>query len=221
MCGRFTIIASADVISRALGVTITDKQLSFYCTSRGYNVAPTQTAPIVLMRDGQRQVVPALWGFHPPWAQENAPTPINARAETLFSKPYFRDAVKRKRCLVPTTGWYEWWEMAPSQKQPYFIRPTGAEVFAFAGLYAQADGAPGHNFAIIVGEATPVLRTLHARQPIVVRQADYESWLNPGTPQEALEGILGHREPDYERTPVSKLVNNPGNDAPEIFGKLL
>lgn len=139
----------------------------------------------------------------------------------MLSKPFFRNAVKRKRCLIPTSGWYEWKEIAPKQKQPYFIRPASAEVFAFAGLYEESEEEPGYNFAIVVGDAAPETRTLHLRQPMVIRQGDYDGWLNPETSQNALEAMLQYRESDYDRKPVSKLVNNPRNDASEIFDKLL
>lgn len=218
MCGRFTLICSAKEIGQALGVSLSDKELSLYRTSRGYNVAPSQNAPIVLMQEGKREIVPAKWGYHPAWAREDAPSPINARAETVFDKPFFRNAIKHKRCLIPATGWYEWQSVAKGQKQPYFIRPANTRVFAFAGVYEDMDEDPGRTFAILVGEAAPEIRTLHARQPIVVKPEDYETWLDPQASQEQLKEILAYRESDYDREAVTKLVNNPRNDSPEILG---
>lgn len=218
MCGRFTLICSAKEIGRALGVSLSDKELSLYRTSRGYNVAPSQNAPIVLMQDGKREIVPAKWGFHPGWAREDAPSPINARVETVFDKPFFRNAIRRNRCLIPATGWYEWQSIAQGQKQPYFIRPADTRVFAFAGVYEEREEDPGSTFAILVGEAAPEIRTLHARQPIVVKPEDYEAWLAPKTPQDRLKEILTYRESNYDREAVTKMVNNPRNDSPDILG---
>lgn len=92
MCGRYTLYCSSGDIADLIGVQLSEHQFSLYRSSRGYNVAPSQTAPIVLLKEDQRVIVPARWGFHPAWAREDAPSPINARAETVFDKPFFRSA---------------------------------------------------------------------------------------------------------------------------------
>ena len=104
----------------------------------GYNVAPSSPVPVVRRQTG-KELALCHWGFIPHWVKEPVLKPINARAETLAGKPYFRDAFKRRRCLVPANGYYEW-RAAPGGKQPYFIRMAGAELFSFAGLWSVWQG---------------------------------------------------------------------------------
>lgn len=217
MCGRYTLYCASGDIADLIGVQLSEQQLSLYRSSRGYNVAPSQTAPIVILEEGQRMIAPAQWGFHPAWARGDAPSPINARAETVFEKPFFRSAIKRRRCLIPTTGWYEWQAVSRTEKRPFFIRPAGVEVFAFAGIFEPSGEDPGRTFAIVVGPAAEGLASLHPRQPIIVRPEDYEAWLDPKTGSAELERILAYRETDYDRRTVSRRVNNPRNDDPGVL----
>lgn len=217
MCGRYTLYCSSGDIADLIGVQLSEHQLSLYRSSRGYNVAPSQSAPIVLLEGGRRIIVPARWGFYPAWAQDNAPSPINARAETIFDKSFFRSAIKQRRCLVPSTGWYEWQAVSRTEKRPFFIRPADTEVFAFAGIFDPSDQEPGRTFAIIVGAAAPGIASLYPRQPVVVRPEDYETWLDPETNRAELERILAYREADYDRILVSRRVDNPRNDDPGVL----
>lgn len=217
MCGRYTLYCSSGDIADLIGVQLSEHQLSLYRSSRGYNVTPSQMAPIVLLEAGQRVIVPARWGLHPAWARESAPSPINARAETVFEKPFFRSAIQQRRCLIPTTGWYEWQPVSRTEKRPLCIRPAQTEVFAFAGIFEPSDDEPGRTLAIVVGAAAPEIASLHPRQPVVVRPEDYPAWLDPATGKGELERILAYRESDYDRRPVSRRVNNPGNDDPGVL----
>lgn len=217
MCGRYTLYSPVGDISALLGAALSEHELSIYRESRGYNIAPSQTAPICILHEGRRAIVPARWGFRPRWARESGPTPINAKAETVLQKPFYRDAIRRGRCLVPSSGWYEWQPVSRDRKQPFYIRPAAAQVFAFAGIYDNSAEEPGRRFAIMIGNAAEGLRPIHARQPIVVRPEDYDAWLSPSTPHEELERILNYRPADFEQVPISKRVGNPRNDDPDLL----
>ena len=217
MCGRYTLYCSATELAELIGAPLSEHLLSVYRTGRGYNVAPSQTAPIIVIEGGGRTIVPALWGFRPAWARQDAPTPINARAESVFEKPFFRQAIRQRRCLVPSTGWYEWQTVSRTEKRPFFIRPEGTELFAFAGLYEPSNESPGATFAIIVGKAAEGLSALHPRQPVIIPESDYEAWLDPRTPRAQLEAMLAFREHRYDRRLVDKRVGNPRNDHPSLL----
>lgn len=217
MCGRYTLFCSVAELAELVGAKLSERQLSLYRTSHGYNVAPSQRAPIVVSECSARTIVAAQWGFRPAWAGDSAPKPINARAETVFDKPFFRKAAAQGRCLIPSTGWYEWQRVSRTEKRPFFIRPEGKTAFCFAGLFEAADEEPGRTFAIIVGAAARGLASLHPRQPVVVAEEDYAPWLEPDTPRQRLETILRQRSDAYERTAVSRRVGNPRNDDPRLL----
>ncbi len=216
-CGRYTLYCGSADLADLTGVELSEHQLAVYRSSRGYNVTPSQTAPIMLFQHGHRAIVPARWGFHPAWAGEDAPIPINAHAETIFADPVFRSAITHRRCLVPTTGWYQWQAVSRTERRPLFIRPAKTEVFAFAGIFEPSDDEPGRTFAVIVGAATGALASLHPYQPVMVPPEDYDAWLNPRTGNDDLGRILTHRATDYDRRPVSRRVNNPRNDDPGVL----
>lgn len=185
MCGRFFLNSTADDLSGTFGVDVRDN------FPARYNIAPTQ--PIALIRMGvetrARGFALARWGFIPSWAKKDynermgAKPLINARGETAHEKPTFRAAMKRRRCLIPANGFYEW-KTERGEKQPYAIRPSGAydqgPLFAFAGIWETAldpDGGEIDTAAIITIAAGPDISGLHGREPVVIRSKDYADWL--------------------------------------------
>lgn len=184
-----------------------------------YNIAPSQSAPIV-MRDGAQRVCRTMqWGLVPTWAKDTAIASrlINARSETAASKPAFRDAMRRHRCLVPASGFYEWASKTGGRaKQPMVIRPVGDEPMAMAGLWSswvRPDGEPMMTFTILTQPAIPVIEPIHHRMPVVLGRASWEAWLDPAmTDPAALSAMIEHPPEELVAYPVSKRVNHPAND---------
>jgi putative SOS response-associated peptidase YedK len=181
-----------------------------------YNVAPTQTMPIARLVDGKLQLTPARWGF-PFWSNDETITfrTINARAETVATKPIFRAAYASRRCLVPASGYYEW-QTRSSGKQPYYFTTRDLSLLAFAGLWerAQPDSDAQICYTIIVGEPNPFTQDVHDRMPIIVESKDWNTWMTASDPGALLKPC---RNDLLQKYPVSPAVNSPNNDAPELI----
>ncbi len=209
-----------------------------------YNIAPTQEVPAVRPAPpperssgeeggtkagagGGRQLAMLRWGLIPGWAKDPAigSRMINARAETLAEKPAFRSAFRRRRCLVPADGFYEWRKQDKGPKQPYWIaRPDGGP-FAFAGLWERwrdpRDGARVESCTIVTTEANATLRPIYPRMPVILAPEAHALWLDPAAAPEALLALL-RPAPEALLTPcaVSTRVNKVANDGPELIAPL-
>ena len=192
-----------------------------------YNGAPTQH--FAACRNAtrpshyEREAALLQWGLIPRWAKDRriGSRLINARAETVHEKPAFRSAFRSRRCLVPASNWFEW-RAVPGGKQPWLIRTEGGPV-SFAAIWEtwERDGKPVESFAILTTAAAPTLTHLHHRQPAIVRATDHGEWLDPGAPLDRLLQIA--REPfggPFEWFSVSRQLNNPGNDSPQVLAPL-
>jgi putative SOS response-associated peptidase YedK len=162
----------------------------------------------------------ARWGLVPSWAKDGAAGPplINARAETVASKPSFRDAFKRRRCLIPADGFYEWRVMPDGAKQPYRIALADNGLFAFAGIWEQwrSDaGGDRDTCAIITTEANDRVRPIHHRMPVILAPEDYDIWLR-GEPGAAAPLMRPHGG-SLVAYPVGRAVNNIRNDGPALW----
>jgi putative SOS response-associated peptidase YedK len=215
MCGRYSLL---DYIKLAHGLPIKDKSYRF--TAR-YNIAPSQEVPVIVNDDGLL-IKNMRWGLIPSWAKEESIgyKMINARAETVATKPSFRKAFKNQRCLVPTDGFYEW-KQENGKKTPYRILMKDEATFTFAGLWDQwkkPDGSLLQSFTIITTAANETLKALHDRMPVILGSAEALQWLDPNTPGEILSSLLKPYPDDmmkfYE---VSKMVNSPKNDREDIL----
>lgn len=158
------------------------------------------------------------WGLIPSWAKDPSigNRIINARSETVAEKPSFRAAFKRRRCLIPANGFYEWKKIG-KKKQPYYVRRKDGEPFAFAGLWEPWEGEDGtviESCTILTTEPNADIRPLHNRMPVILDPSDYDQWLNPEVDELETLAPLMHPYPDgkLEAVPVSPLVNNPKND---------
>ncbi len=188
-----------------------------------YNLAPAQKGLVVRARDGRREGVMMRWGLIPFWAKDAkiAYKTINARAETVASAPSFRAAWRARRCLIPTSGFYEWMKI-PAGKQPYFIAFKDGRLFSFGGLWESwKDGASGETvetYTIITGEPNDVAGRIHNRMPLIIDPADFERWLTAAEPP----ADLLRTYPGAEMTayPVSKDVNSPAKDEPRLIEPL-
>jgi putative SOS response-associated peptidase YedK len=189
-----------------------------------YNIAPSQPVAVVRQAaDGTRELVKLRWGLVPSWAKDVSVGNqlINARSETAATKPAFRAAMRQRRCLVPTDGFYEWKKVG-KQKQPYFIRRADDKPFAFAGLWerwSDAEGRPLETCTILTTDANDVLRPLHERMPVIVEPADYSAWLDPARtdPDQFRPLFASLTSEQLISSPVSTHVNSPANDDAECL----
>ena len=206
MCGRFVLSSDADRLADHYGL---DTVPVF---GGGHNIAPPAQVPVV-RRHSDRELALCHWGFIPHWVKEPVLKPINARAETLAGKPYFRDAYKRRRCLVPANGYYEW-RAGPGGKQPYFIRMAEADLFSFAGLWSSWQGLDGpvESCVIITTSASEELVDIHDRMPVIIAPDDYDAWLEAGG-----QDLLRPCAAEMEAYPVSRRVNNPRNQGEALI----
>jgi putative SOS response-associated peptidase YedK len=181
-----------------------------------YNVCPTDPIDAVTERDGKRDFVRMRWGLVPWWwsksLKELRAATFNARAETVETKPFFRDAFKRSRCLIPASGYYEWKSEAGG-KQPYYFTRADGEPMTFAGIWdSWKDPATGDKLkscTIIVTEPNKIAAQIHDRMPVILERDDFDAWLHDGG-----TALLKPAANDaLQRWPVSKRVNNSRADS--------
>jgi putative SOS response-associated peptidase YedK len=214
MCGRFTLRARPQAVAEAFEL------LELPDLSPRYNIAPTQLiASVRFDADrGSRVLVRQRWGLIPSWADDPSigNRMINARAETVATKPAFRKAFAARRCLIVADGFYEWQKTAEG-KQPYFMHRRDDAPFAFAGLWERWGPERQESCTIITTTANATMRSLHDRMPVIVQPKDYGAWLDPACQGgEALAPILRPAPEDLLVVePVRPLANSPRNDIPE------
>jgi len=189
-----------------------------------YNVAPTQEIPAVRIRySGEgRELAAFSWGLVPSWSKDpaNANRMINARGETIAEKPSFKNAFKRRRCLIPANGFYEWKGSGKGPKQPYYIQLADGLPFAFAGIWERWEGGDGDHWetcAIVTTDANDALRPIHHRMPVILAPDNYENWLT-AEPKEA-EAFMVPYTGEMQAWPVATLVNKVQNDGPELLAR--
>jgi putative SOS response-associated peptidase YedK len=224
MCGRFTNRAKPEQIRGEFKVG--NKNPELY--RERYNIAPSQMIEVVLAPESERILAELKWGLVPSWAKDAdiGNRMINARAETLAEKPSFRDAFKKRRCIIPASGFYEWQKKGSGAKQPFYFYLNDKEVFGFAGLWEEwldkTSGEVLETCAIITTEANDVLKPVHERMPVILQAEDYEQWLDPQENNtEKLQKLLAPY-PAKEMTAhaVSRSVNIPDADSPELIEPL-
>jgi len=188
-----------------------------------YNIAPTQAIPIIRnAADGSREVVMVRWGLLPYWSPgpgQQKGEMINARAETVASKPAFRDAFMRRRCVIPASSFFEW-RPEGKGKQPYLITRSDHQPMAFAGLWehwrAPETGEVLESAAIIVTSANEAVGPIHDRMPVILDQDGIDQWLPPNTAPAALQDLLRPFPAALDIFPVSRRVNSPATDDPGL-----
>jgi putative SOS response-associated peptidase YedK len=224
MCGRYVIFSTPEAI-RALFRY--GEQPNF---PPRYNIAPTQPIPIVRLRDGKPSLALMRWGLLPSWVEEPKTFPllINARGESVLDKPAFRNAIRRRRCLIPTDGFYEWQAgPASGSKQAFFVRARRGEhgaaaPLAFAGLWETWTGPNGEELdtaAIVTTAANRTLSAIHPRMPAFVAPEDFARWLDcDAVPaEEAATLIKPADEALLDAYPVSAAVNRVVNDSEALI----
>lgn len=216
MCGRFIQCTSGEQLALRFQTPTTPA-----ITPR-YNVAPGQSIWAVRMaEDGRREWAALHWGLVPAWAAEprTAYRTINARAETVAEKPTYRQAFRRRRCLIPADGFYEWRAMG-KRKQPYCIAPADGGPVAFAGLWErwERDGQALETCTILVTQANALVASIHDRMPAILDPADEARWLDPAATDPAvLRSLLAPYPPERLRLwPVGTAVNATRLDGPAL-----
>ncbi|MEZ6196552.1 MAG: SOS response-associated peptidase [Planctomycetota bacterium] len=217
MCGRFTLQAPTDAI---LDLFDLEPEAAPPVIRPRYNVAPTQDVLALRVVEGERELVRLHWGLVPFFMKDakGAARMINARSETVAEKPSFRAAFKRRRCLVPADGFYEWRKTAAGGKQPFHISMRDGRPFAFAGLWESWDKGPARLESCTILTTTPneLVAEVHDRMPVILDPEDFPLWLDPGvTELGALRPLFeAHPADDMRVRAVSTRVNSPRNDDP-------
>lgn len=176
MCGRFSLSTDKDDLQSRFGIDPTGILLK-----PRFNIAPSQLHPVVVVEDDKRVLRMMKWGLVPPWSADPkiGYRMINARAEGVDTKPSFRSAFKRRRCLIPAAGFYEWAKPDKKTRIPYYIRLKSKELFAFAGLWELWGPGKLETFTIITTEANELVAQIHDRMPVILREKDEGTWLDP------------------------------------------
>ncbi len=214
MCGRYSFAIEDKLIKERFGITV---QSAIY--KARYNCAPSQELPIISNKDPS-ELQFFRWGLIPFWAKDPliGNKMINSKAETITEKPSFKNAFHRRRCLVPADGFYEWKKNIA--KTPYRIVLKSGAPFTMAGIWEKwvsGDGEIIHSFSIITTEPNELLAPIHNRMPVILLPENEKMWLDD-TNEATLQGLLKPYPADLMKAfPISKLVNSPKNDIPEVI----
>ncbi|MGB1249959.1 MAG: SOS response-associated peptidase [Candidatus Promineifilaceae bacterium] len=215
MCGRFDLIATADQLATALNAPAPEQLVL------RYNIAPTQ--PVAALRHdlrGQREITHFHWGLIPSWSKDMkwAARMINARSETVHEKRSYRNAFKRRRCIVPATGFYEWQRIG-KQKRPMRIHMQDKAIFGMAGLWESWQGI--ESCTILTMRPNSLMTPIHDRMPVILNPEDYDIWLGADTPLLALSAMFQPFSAEKMHAyPVSRYVGNVRNEGPACIAPI-
>ncbi|HVV41720.1 MAG TPA: SOS response-associated peptidase [Nitrobacter sp.] len=220
MCGRYVILSPPAALRALFGYPEQPN------APPRYNVAPTQPVPVVLVENGGRHFRLMRWGFLPAWVKDprTFALVINARAETVQEKPAFKAAIRRRRCLLPADGYYEW-QQGASGKQPYFIGRRDGGPFGFAGVAETWLGPNGEELdtvAIVTTAAPQPLSRLHHRVPVIIAPGQYDLWLDcrNENPREAMQLLATPRSEEFVWHRVSLRVNAVAHDDAQLIAPI-
>jgi putative SOS response-associated peptidase YedK len=215
MCSRYFLDDDGNVIAYTFRVPVREP------LRRRFNIAPTQVAPVIRVNEaGEREIAMMRWGLVPSWAKDLSigNRMINARCETVAEKPAFRDALKRRRCIVPASGFYEW-TGSPGHKTPHAITVEGRPLIAMAGLWEcwkDAGGAPVETFTVLTTEANRFMSAMHDRMPAILPEENVGGWLE-GPAENACRLIGPYADEPMRERAVSRMLNSPDNDSEALF----
>ncbi len=219
MCGRFALSVETKDVEKLQAGLVSKMEIK-----PRFNIAPSQDIA-ALLNDSPEEIRAVRWGLIPYWAKDMniGYTMINARGETIDSKPSYKIPFRQKRCLIFATGFYEWKKSEDKKsKIPFFFHLLNDEIFTFAGLwsYWDKDGEPITSCTIITAEANDTVKPIHDRMPVIIKKDQWSKWLSNDTNPDELKTLIKPFPPDemdvYE---VSPQVNNPRNDFPELIEK--
>lgn len=217
MCGRFALATEKHILEMLYQLEIRDD------LELRYNIAPSQKilACRISPQHGKREVVNLKWGLVPFWAEDASigSKMINARSETVASKPSFRDAFKKRRLLIPASGFFEW-KKEDGVKQPYYLYRKDGRPFSIAGLWERWEKGPAplESCTILTTEPNSLVAKLHNRMPVIIPEQAYDYWLDPKREGMELQELFAPYPADeLDSHPVSHLVNRPANDRQELI----
>ncbi len=223
MCGRFTL-SRRDAAQLALELGVDPESLRDYRPR--YNIAPTDQHWIVRVKREDRELLPATWGLVNSWAKDKkrAAAQINARAETLASRPTFKEAFKERRCVVPADGFFEW--IGPkTARQPIWFHRADGGLILFAGLYEYWPSGPDEferTFTIVTTDANEVVGRVHDRMPVILDEERADAWMLPNQYGDRLQELLAPVRDDLlVATPVSPRANSVKNDDPGVLEQVI
>jgi putative SOS response-associated peptidase YedK len=217
MCSRYFLDADGNVIAYTFSVPVHDR------IRKRFNIAPSQEAPVVRAdASGTRRIAMLRWGLVPFWAKDPSlgSRMINARSETVKEKPAFRQAFKSRRCAIPASGFYEW-TGDPKHRVPHAITVEGRALIAFAGLWEcwkDPEGKPLETFTILTTAANRFVAGMHDRMPAILADGDVDTWLTGGI-EDAWKVIRPYPEEAMRERTVSRALNNPRNESPDVWGQ--
>jgi putative SOS response-associated peptidase YedK len=215
MCGRYALTLPPEAVRAYFGYV---EQPNF---PPRYNIAPTQPVPVVLQENHARHFRLMRWGFLPSWVKDpkEFPLVINIRSETAAEKPSFRNALKRRRCLMPADGFYEW-RGKGKEREAYLAARKDRGPFAFAALWETwigKDGSEIDTVAMVNGDANGVMSAIHHRSPVILEPSDWPVWLDPANESDGIATMLRPPPEDaYELIRIGQMVNKVSNDGPEV-----
>ncbi len=222
MCGRYTL-SDIDRVEDFLEVD--ESHIPPQARSPRFNIAPTETAPVLRVRKTRRVLDLARWGLVPVWAKDPAigSKLINARAETIASKPSYRDAFRHRRCLVPANGYFEW-KKTQQGKQPFLFQDNAGSLLAFGGVWErwrQPDGDWLISFSIVTTPPNEIAAHIHDRMPLILTRSSFPLWLDETASPSELEPLLIPFSARSLRCfPVSRAVNKAGYDEPDCVQEI-
>lgn len=212
MCGRFVRARAAETYGDFFGVPNVPKLFA------SFNIAPTQQVLALRIQDNAKAWAALRWGLIPSWAQDKKRPLINARAETVGERPTFRDAFKKRRCLIVADGYYEWQATGKKAKQPYYFCLNDDRPFAFAGLWETwaKDGESMESCAIVTTKANDLGRPIHDRMPVILRDNEADAWIDPVVEEPKMLATLLRAFPAGLMTcyAVGPAVGNVRNNSP-------
>ena len=216
MCGRFSLAAAPELLQQHFQI----KMGSWPALQPRYNIAPSQPVlAVVASTELGRKATQFRWGLIPRWSRAPQAGWINARSETVAEKPSFREAFRRRRCLIPADGFYEWAEQGTAKRQPYWFYLVDRPVFAFAGIWERwrsPQGVEIETCAILNTPANRLMGLFHERMPAILPESDYDLWLDPQVqdPKLLLPLLRPYPAEAMAAYPVSTYVNNPRHEDP-------
>ena len=216
MCARFTLRSPADLLAERFGL------LQVPSLTPRFNIAPSQLIPVIGAKaGGGRGLAMFKWGFIPHWAQDDkGMKPVNARAETVATTPMFSESFRRRRCIVPADGFYEW-RTVNKKKMPVHFRLKDGSLFGFAGVWDVCNGPSGKVFTTAIITTTPndLTRTAHDRMPVILARDDEATWLDPSIEDASQLQLLLRSYPAdaMEMQQVNPALNKPSFEGPECL----